>query len=219
MRNTGCSYQAKALIPANLRALFNEYFPKTLSHLENDSALPAAWDLMKGRQNREALFHDLLIRAYLANSYARTWHKPLHEMTAAERSEHFRHQRPRLTTNADVTGASHGAIYWQASLKEAADPELAAVLDDAIKANTAAAEMLEARDRAFAKLFSDFQADPREKNLAAWRVWFGCVLCRWFRRSLEQPHGSHAADLANRFFHDCAGVVVPETLLRNYVWP
>jgi hypothetical protein len=108
-------------------------------------------------------------------------------------------------------------------LTVADDNELAAARDAAHYANSVLADMLEARERASLKALAtqydiiDFQAEPREKDCAGWRVWFGCVLCRWFKRNLNKPRISYAADIANLFFQDCGGSVSPETLSRNYV--
>ncbi len=210
---------SRVVIPANLRPLLN-HNPKALSRLESGSALADVWDLLEGQQNREALFYDLLVCALAAHTHARTWHKPWKDMTRAERAEYRSPQGTACTSSSEILRTLGDAIDKATALRAAtADPELAAALDATIKATTAGAEPLGARDRADAELVSRaisyFQANPHKKTIAAWRIWFGCVLCRWFVLNLKRPHRAQAAALAERFFHDCPGHVRPEQLSRN----
>jgi hypothetical protein len=210
----------RVVIPVDLRPLFDQ---QVLAGLESDkAALAAVWGLLEGQQNREALFHNLLMCAWVAHECARTWHKPLGEMTHAELREHYSRPRPNTPAAAAALAAAGEATKTASSLKEqtADDPELAAVSDDTIRVNTKFAELLTERGRAADDLSSDlarnFQPVPAKKTPAAWRLWLGCVLCRWFMRHLKRPHRAQAGALANCFFYDCPGTVDPDLLSRNY---
>jgi hypothetical protein len=205
----------RVVIPADLRPLLDQH---GLAGLENDEALAKVWGLLEGRQDSDALFHGLLACAAGAHLYVRAWHKPWENMTRAERVENW---KPQPATRNEVLEAARWATKTATTLKDSANPELAAALDAAIKANGAAAELLEADERAVEAFCDgisiDFQPNPHKKTLAAWRAWFGCVLCRWFVRNLGQPHRARAAQLADRFFYDCPGHVSVATLSRNYI--
>lgn len=207
------------LFPDNLRILFEEYFPAELSQIENDGVLADTRDLLSGRNDSELRLRELLSLAFAAYNYARNWHKPLHEMTRAELDEHRLKAQPQQpNTHDDALKAVAWAITAATSHKEATDPELADALDVFIKAGRDVTDMLVARQRPVDELFRYFQPDPREKTLASWRAWFGCVLCRWFVQNLKRPNCELAAKLSTSFFRACcSGDVNPELLSRNYI--